>query len=196
MEIEMRKSTFSRVIKIYSAIAIIIASANIANAYSILDHAELELRLPENWKLIDIARNSDSIITSYTKYSTEKKLEGSLVEVQLKKSNNSDPAMTIQEMSTRLKKQAIDQHCEADDTVTLPQDSDALFRVWSQTFQCKQSRSGIIQFYIDVDPTTMYLFTYTVPYYPFSPSMRDTANNVLKSAIHICYKGKECSALN
>ncbi len=185
----MRQTTLAITVLLNTLMSAALTSAN---AYTILDHAEVNLRLPSDWKLVDITRNPNAIITNYAKNANNNQREESLVEVQITKQSNKDPAILIKEISDRLKKQATDQHCEADDATPLPQDSDVAYHLWSQTMQCKLSQSGIIQYYLDVDPATLYLFTYTTPHYPLTSDLRDNANNMVKSASYVCYKGKDC----
>lgn len=190
----MHKSTLINAFIIGLIAGINIASSS-ANAYTILDHADVTVKLPSDWTLVDIARNPEAIITNYAKNARDSQREESFVEAQVKKTNN-DPTATVKEISDRLKKQARDQQCEVEDATPLPQDNSAAFKMWSQTFQCKLSKSGIIQYYLDADPTILYLFTYTTPNYPFTSALRDKANNLIKSSIYVCYKGKNCLSAN
>jgi hypothetical protein len=166
-----------------------------ANAYTIIDQADLNLNLAPGWKLIDISRSPDLVVTNYTKNAQGSDPEESLIEAQITKDINKDVHAVIQEMMDRINKQALAQHCQALETTTVPQENNK-FQVWTQTFQCKPSVSGIIQYYVDIDPQTMYIFTYTSPHYPFTQEMRDKANQLLKASIEVCYKGRACMTLN
>jgi hypothetical protein len=166
-----------------------------ANAYTIIDQANLNLNLAPGWKLINISRSSDLVVTSYTKNAHDTDQKESLISAQLSKEANQDSQAAIREMMDRINKQALAQHCESLETANWPQANNK-FQVWTQTFQCKPSVSGIIQVYVDIDPETMYLFTYTSPHYPFTQEMRDKANQLLKASIEVCYKGQACMTLN
>jgi hypothetical protein len=165
------------------------------NAYSILEQSELDLNLPPGWKLLNISRSPGMIITDYGKQIAGTDLAEGLVEAEMTKKKGLDPNAVITEMTNQVNKQALTQHCDAQDVEVVPQDN-GQFKVWRQTFQCKASQSGIIQLYIDADPDTMYLFTYTSPHYPFTSELRDTANQLLKNSIQVCYKGKSCVSAN
>jgi hypothetical protein len=170
-------SYYSRPASLSALLIALFCSAS-ANAYSILDQSTLDLNLPPGWSLLDITRNPGMIITNYTKKIPLTDLAESLVEAEITKQKNQDPNAVIAEMMNQVNKQALAQHCEALDVEAVPQNN-GQFKVWRQTFQCKRSKSGIIQIYIDADPQTMFLFTYTSPYYPFTTEMRNTADQLL-----------------
>ena len=167
-----------------------------ASAYSLLDKSEMKLDLPPGWKLIDIKRNPGMIVSSYSKLHEDTKQSESLVAVDLTKEPNKDPYATITEMTKNVKQQALSQHCEAEELVSPSEEDTNQFRTWSQTFQCKPSRSAIIQLYVDADPHTIYLITYTNPNYPFAPDQRTVAKELLKNSVLICYKGQGCSGVS
>jgi hypothetical protein len=177
------------------ALALTVISNAPANAYTIIDEAEIDLNLAPGWKLIDISRSPDLVVTSYTKNIASADQKESLIETQMTKNINKDARADIRQMMDRINKQALTQHCESLETDSAPQGSNK-YQVWAQAFQCKPSVSGIIQLYIDIDPQTMYIFTYTSPHYPFTQEMRDKANQMLKASIQVCYKGQSCMSLN
>jgi hypothetical protein len=190
-----RFSYFSMLQRSLIALALTVISNVPANAYTIIDQADLNLNLAPGWKLIDISRSTDLVVTNYTKKASGSDPEESIIEAQMTKDVNKDPVIAIREMMDRINKQALAQHCQALETTNPPQEKNK-FQVWSQTFQCKPSVSGIIQYYVDIDPETMYIFTYTSPHYPFTQEMRDKANQLLKASIEVCYKGQACMTLN
>jgi hypothetical protein len=174
-------------------LALLLISFN-AGAYTVLDTGIVTVVLPPGWKMKSIGRHKDIVATNYEKVLNKEQSEN-LAEIQLGKSPDKPAADMVAEMSKRIKDEVTVEHCEVDDAKTLPV-PDKVFNAWYQTIQCKNSESGIIQLYLDTDPKTIYLFTYTIPGYPFTPAARSAAMDILKSSIQVCYKGKPCSSFN
>ena len=85
--------------------------------------------------------------------------------------------------------------CESGPPLPVPQASD-MFRVWVQIFQCQKTKNVGLQFYIDADPASIYLVTYSDTSYPFTIESRDAAEALIKGAVSVCYKdGKDCYPL-
>jgi hypothetical protein len=85
--------------------------------------------------------------------------------------------------------------CESGPPIPVPQKTD-MFRAWLQVFQCQKTKGTGLQFYIDADPTSIYLVTYTDTHYPFTIESRDAAEATIKNAITVCYQsGKNCLQL-
>jgi hypothetical protein len=165
-----------------------------AYAYTLLDTGIVTVVLPPGWKMKSIGRHKDIVATNYEKTLTKETAEN-LAEIQLGRAADKPAADLVNEMSSRIKDEVTVEHCEVDDVKKLPVPDD-VFNAWYQTIQCKNSESGIIQLYLDTDPKTIYLFTYTIPGYPFTPAARSAAMDILKSSIQVCYKGKPCSSFN
>jgi hypothetical protein len=165
-----------------------------AYAYTLLDTGIVTVVLPPGWKMKSIGRHKDIVATNYEKTLTKDTAEN-LAEIQLGRAADKPAADLVNEMSSRIKDEVTVEHCEVDDVKKLPVPDD-VFNAWYQTIQCKNSESGIIQLYLDTDAKTIYLFTYTIPGYPFTPAARSAAMDILKSSIQVCYKGKPCSSFN
>ena len=164
--------------------------ATTAEAYTPLDNAVVTVVLPAGWKMSGITRKDTIIATNYTK-SISKDVSDNIAEVQFARDPARHPIHLVQEMSKRIEAQVLVQHCEADplkETVV----PSKLFNAWTQVIQCKRSQSGIIQLYMDTDSKNLYLFTYTVTGYPFTPAMRKEAMDLLSSSIQVCYKQTPC----
>jgi hypothetical protein len=150
--------------------------------------------LAPGWKMKSIGRHKDIIATNYEKVLSKTEAEN-LAEIQLGKALEKPAETLVTEMSNRIKDEVTVEHCEVDDVKKLPV-PDNMFNAWMQVIQCKNSESGIIQLYLDADAKTIYLFTYTIPGYPFTPQARSAALDILKSSIQVCYKGKPCYSFN
>jgi hypothetical protein len=190
----MRLGHLYQWIKTCSAAALLLACLGTAHAYTLLDVAILDVSLPPGWKMTNATRKPGMIIMTYTHTTTDTQQPESLVAVELTKEPNKDAYAAINEMAKNVSDQALSQHCQAEELVT-PTKVDNPFRVWSQTFQCKPSKSGIVQMYVDADAQTIYLLTYTIPGYPFTAQTRSYVKELLKSSIQICYKDKPCTSL-
>jgi len=165
-----------------------------AHAYGVLDTAIVTVEMPAGWKMAAITRKPGYVATTYTQIVEKGARAQSFTEIELKKEMGRDATTVINEMAMRIAKQVTIQHCDIGDLEKLPQ-PDNLFNLWEQRMQCKSSESGIIQWYLDVDPVTTYLFTYTLPVYPFTDQDHAAAITMLKKAIGVCYKDKPCTVI-
>jgi hypothetical protein len=163
-------------------------------AYAVLDTAVVTVDMPVGWKMVTIMRKPGYITSTYAEIAEKGKRAQSLSEIELKKEMGKDATTLIKEMADRINKQVIVQHCKVSTLTKMPQ-PDNLFNLWEQRIECKRTLSGIIQWYLDVDPVTTYLFTYTIPIYPFSDKDYAAAEDLLKKSIGICYKDKPCTVI-
>ena len=161
-----------------------------AGAYTLLDTGIVTVVLPPGWKMRSMGRK-DGVIATYYDKTVDKEVTENLVELQLPKDPTKPAAKLVDEMSTRIHDQVLVQHCIPDEVKQLPVPENA-YSVWMQQIECKDSKSGIIQLYIDADMKSIYLFTYTLPIYPFTATARSAAVDTLSSSIQVCYKGKPC----
>jgi hypothetical protein len=163
-----------------------------AQAYTILDNAIVTVVLPPGWKMDNITRKDTMIATSYTKQ-ISKDVSDNISEIQFTRDPTKDPEKLVQTMSDRIKKEVIVQHCDVDPLKVLTVPS-KLFKAWGQVIQCQRSQSGIVQIYLDTDPKNLYLITYTISGYPFTPEARKTAMELLSTSIQVCYKQTPCNS--
>ncbi|MES2217246.1 MAG: hypothetical protein V4501_02425 [Pseudomonadota bacterium] len=169
--------------------ALLLISFN-AGAYTILDTGIVTVVLPPGWKMKSIGRHKDIIATNYEKVLSKTESEN-LAEIQLGRNPMKPILDLVTEMSNRIKDQVTVEHCEVDPLkkLTVP---DNMFNAWEQVIQCKNSESGIIQLYLDTDAKSIYLFTYTLPGYPFTKQKQSEAFDIMSTSIQVCYKGKPC----
>jgi hypothetical protein len=168
----------------------LLAVSLVANAYTMLDKGVVTVVLPPGWKMKSIGRHDGVIATNYEKV-IDKDTSENLAEIQVVKDPNKPAATMVKEMGDRIHDEVILEHCKPEDVKQLSVPENA-FSVWMQQIECKDSQSGIIQLYLDADPKAMYLFTYTIPGYPFTAAARSAAVDILSSSIQVCYKGKPC----
>lgn len=149
---------------------------------------------PAPWKIVNTTQKPGMRTTLYHKTGAANAHEA-LSEIRLDKEANRDANAIITGMSSHLKDLAVTDKCDVEPLQQIPQKGDK-FQVWDQAFQCKETSSSVLQFYINADAKHLYLFTYTIPTYPLTTADRSSADGMLKSSIQICYKGQPCTPLS
>jgi hypothetical protein len=209
------QKVFGNFIRIFTLFSLL--SAGVANAYGPQDVAAVSLSLPPDWQLVANILSDPSTTIKYQKI-TKLTITPDIARTMMQKPTNKKgeglpPSERIETISQRVEAKPVHvegeafvmqmgdilskglsaKGCETGVPYSVPE-SGSNFKVWIQVFQCQKSTLTGLQFYIDADPQNIYLITYTDTQYPFTGDSRSNTEDMIKSALKICY-GTTCSSV-